>query len=335
MEETMRIQHARATRRQVLAGLAAAAALPASASAQGSPWPQKPVRVMVGFAAGGNIDNLARLTCNRLGEAFGQPFVVENRVGAMGSLAAETVARAAPDGYTLFWAGTGTVSIFPALGKTPYDPIKDFEPVSMIATSSQVLIVNPNVPAKTVAEFVAYVKGQQGKLSYAGGGGPGSVSNLLMQLFMRRAGIQMTPVTYRGTAPALTDLIGGHIPTMFVPLPEALAQREGGKIRILGISSGKRARQAPDVPTIAESGFPGFDAVSWTGLLAPAGMPKEIVDKIAGEFVRATKDPEFVKQLDTYGAEPQGLTPAEFAKFLEKDREMWAEVVRAAGIKLK
>jgi tripartite-type tricarboxylate transporter receptor subunit TctC len=298
-------------------------------------WPERPVRVLVGFAAGGNIDNLARLTCARLSERFGQQFVVENRVGAMGSLAADAVARAQPDGYTLFWAGTGTISIFPAMAKPPYDTDKDFVPVSVIGTSPQVLIVNPGFPAKTVQEFVAHVKTQPGKLSYAGGGGPGSVSNLLMSLFLKRAGLEMIPVSYRGTAPALTDIIAGHVPAMFIPLPEALAQSTGGKIRILAVSSATRAPQAPDVPTIAESGFPGYNGVSWNGMLAPAGTPKEIVNKIAAEFARAAKDPEFVKQMDKYGADPLGLSPEEFAKFLKDDMALWAEAVKVAGVKLE
>jgi tripartite-type tricarboxylate transporter receptor subunit TctC len=323
------------TRRQLLAGLAAMATVPTSAYAQDA-WPSKPVRVLVGFAPGGNIDNLARLTCARLSEKFGQQFVVENRVGAMGSIAAGAVAHAAPDGYTFFWAGTGTVSIFPAMGgKTPYDTVKDFDPVSLIGTSPQVLIVNVNFPAKTVAEFVAHVKTQPGKLSYGGGGGPGSVSNLLMSILLKRAGLQMIPVHYRGTAPALNDLIGGHIPAMFVPLPEALAQAQSGKIRILAVSSGERAHQAKDIPTIAESGFPGYDVVSWNGMLAPAGTPKEIIARIASEFVNAAKDPAFVAHLDRYGADPRGLTPEEFGKFLERDRALWAEAVNLAGVKLR
>jgi tripartite-type tricarboxylate transporter receptor subunit TctC len=303
------------------------------ASAQN--WPERPVRVLVGFAAGGNIDTLARITAHRLSEAFGQQFVVENRVGGNGALAAEAVARAAPDGYMLLWAGTGSISIFPALTKTPFDPSKDFLPVSVIGTSPQVLIVGYKVPAKNVQEFVAYVKGQKEKLSYAGGGGPGSVSNLLMALFLKRAGLEMTNVSYRGTAPAMTDVIAGHIPTMFIPLSEAMPQARSGKIRMLAVSSGTRSRQAPEVPTVAESGFPGYAAASWTGLLAPVGTPKNIVDRIAAEFARAVKDPKFVEQLDTNGVEPLGLTPDEFAKFLADDIALWAEAVKVAGVSLQ
>jgi tripartite-type tricarboxylate transporter receptor subunit TctC len=322
-------------RRKVIAALIALAAALTSSSASAQEWPQRPVKVLVGFAAGGNIDTLARLTCQRLSEVFGQQFVVENRVGGNGTIAADAVVRSPPDGYTFFWGGTGTISIFPNIGKTPYDTKKDLLPVAMIGTSPQVLVVNPGVPAKTVAEFIAYVKSQPNKLSYAGGGGPGSVSNLLMALFLKRAGIDMTPVSYRGTAPALTDLIAGHIPTMFVPLPEALAQAQGGKIRILAVSSGKRARQAPDVPTIAESGFPGYNVVSWNAMLAPVGTPKAIVDRIASEFVRAANDPQFAKNLEKYGAEPQGLGSADFAKFLTGDMAQWAEAVKIAGVSLQ
>jgi tripartite-type tricarboxylate transporter receptor subunit TctC len=303
------------------------------ASAQS--WPERPVRVLVGFAAGGNIDILARLTAQRLSEALGQQFVVENRVGGNGALAAEAVARAAPDGYTLLWAGTGSISIFPALTKTSFDPLKDFAPVSVIGTSPQVLIVNERVPAKSVQEFIAYVKAQPEKPSYAGGGGPGSVSNLLMALFLKRAGLEMTNVSYRGTAPAMTDVIAGHIPTMFIPLSEAMPQARAGKVRMLAVSSGTRSRQAPDVPTVAESGFPGYAAASWTGLLAPVGTPKSIIDRMAAEFARAVKDTKFVEQLDTHGVEPLGLTPEEFAKFLAADIALWAEAVKVAGVSLQ
>jgi tripartite-type tricarboxylate transporter receptor subunit TctC len=322
------------SRRCLLSSGAAFAASLAAPSAYAQAWPQKPVRVLVGFAAGGNIDNLARVTCARLSEVFGQQFVVENRVGAMGTLAAADVVRAAADGHTFFWAGTGTVSIFPALGKPPYETLKDLAPVSVIGTSPQVLIVTGKLPLKTLAEFVAYVKARPKQLAYAGGGGPGSVSNLLMALFLKRAGLEMNAVSYRGTAPALTDVIGGHVPAMFVPLPEALPHAAAGKIRMLALSDDKRAPQAKNVPTIAESGFPGFRGVSWNGMMAPAKTPKPIIDRIATEFGKAAKDPKFIAQLDKYGAAPLGLTSAEFAKFLREDTALWAEAVKIAGVKL-
>jgi tripartite-type tricarboxylate transporter receptor subunit TctC len=321
------------SRRLLLASMAALSTTKATKVLAQS-WPQKPIRLLVGFAAGGNIDNVARLTAQRLSETFGQQFLVENRVGAMGTLAAEAVARAAPDGYTLFWAGTGTVSIFPAMGKPPYDTFKDFAPVSMIGTNPQVLIVNPKLPVKTVQEFVAYVKEQKDKLPYGGGGGPGSVSNLLMALFLKRAGIDMISVSYRGTAQAMTDVIAGHLPTMFVPLPEAMPQAEAGKVRLIAISDDKRSHSAPEIPTIAESGYPGFRGISWNGLMAPAATPKDIIDRIAAEFARAAKDPKFITQLDAYGVVPSVVTPAEFTAFLHEDIALWAEAVKIAGVKL-
>jgi tripartite-type tricarboxylate transporter receptor subunit TctC len=333
--EDIAMTHSPISRRLLLTSGAALATGLVAPFAYAQAWPTRNVRVLVGFAAGGNIDNLARATCARLSEVFGQQFVVENRVGAMGTIAAGDVVRAKPDGYTFFWAGTGTVSIFPAMGgKMPYDTMKDLMPVSIIATSPQVLIVNPKLPIKNLADFVKYVKARPKQLAYAGGGGPGSTSNLLMAILLKRAGLEMNAVSYRGTAPALTDLIGGHIPTMFVPLPEALAQAQGGRIRILAISDDKRSKQAPDIPTIAESGFPGYRGVSWNAMMAPAGTPKAIVDRIATEFVKATHDPKFVAQLEKYGATPFGLMPDAFAKFLKEDMAMWAEAVKIAGVKL-
>jgi len=321
------------SRRLLLSSGAAFAASLAAPSAFAQNWPQKPVRVLVGFAAGGNIDNLARVTCARLSDVFGQQFVVENRVGAMGTLAANDVVRATADGHTFFWAGTGTVSIFPAMGKPPYS-MKDLAPVSLIGTSPQVLIVNGKLPIKTLQEFVAWVKSRPKELAYAGGGGPGSVSNLLMALFLKRAGLEMNAVSYRGTAPALTDIIGGHVPAMFIPLPEALPHAANGAVRLLALSDDRRATQAKDVPTIAESGFPGFRGVSWNGMMAPAATPRAIIDRVANEFIKATKDPQFIAQLDKYGASPLSLTPEEFGKFIQEDMALWAEAVKVAGVTL-
>jgi tripartite-type tricarboxylate transporter receptor subunit TctC len=306
-----------------------------TAQAQTPAWPQRPVRVLVPFAAGGNIDVIARLTCQRMSEVFGQQFVIENRVGGNGTIAGESVARASPDGYTLFWAGPAVVSIFPAITKAAYDPVKDFKPISVIGVNPQVLVVNAKLRIRSVADFIAYVKAQPPGLPYAGGGGPGSLSNLLMALFLKRAGLEMTSVSYRGTAPAMTDLVAGHIPTMFVPLSEALPQAQAGNIRMLGVSGEKRARQAPDVPTIAESGFPGFRGESWNGVLAPAATPDAIVNRISAEFARAAKEPKFVERLDQEGVDPLGSSPAETAKFIAADMALWAEAVKIAGVSLQ
>jgi len=324
------------TRRLVPACLAGFAVLLATATAQAQTldWPQRPVRVIVPFAAGGNIDVIARLTCQRMGEVFGQSFVVENRVGGNGTIAAEAVARAPPDGYTLFWGGPAVISIFPAITKAAYDPVKDFKPISVIGVNPQVLVVNAKLPIENVAAFTAYVKREPQRLPYAGGGGQGSLSNLLMALFLKRAGLEMTSVSYRGTAPAMTDLVAGHIPTMFVPLSEALPQAQAGNIRMLGVSSAKRATQAPEVPTIAESGFPGFHGESWNGVLAPAATPDGIVNRIAAEFARAAKEPKFAERLDREGVDPLGSSPAETAKFIAADMALWAEAVKIAGVSL-
>jgi tripartite-type tricarboxylate transporter receptor subunit TctC len=323
------------SRRTLLASATALAAANVAGVAKAANWPERPVKFMVGFAPGGNIDNVARLTAERLTRVFKQQFLVENRIGAMGTLAAEDVVQAKPDGYTFFWAGTGTISIYPAMQKTPYDTFKDLAPVSMIGINPQVLIVNPKLPIHNLKEFVAYVKAhQKDKLPYGGGGGPGSVSNLLMQMLLKRAGLEMTRVSYRGTAPALTDVIAGHIPTMFVPLPEAQPQAEAGKVRMIAISDDKRSKRAPDVPTIAESGFPGYRGISWNGLMAPAKTPKDIINRIATEFQKAAKDPKFVAALDKYGVDPTSVTPQQFTEFLKHDMALWADAVKLAGVSL-
>lgn len=319
-------------RRSFIASLAAASlGAPYLARAQSQPWPQRPVRLLVPFAPGGNIDVMGRLMAGRLSDTLGQQFIVENRVGGGGIVATEAVARAAPDGYTLLWASTNVIAIVPHTTKTPYDPVKDFVPVSALGTSPQVLLVNAKVPAKTVLEFVAWVKAQPQKIAYGGGGGPGSASNLIMALFMKRAAIEMTSVSYRGTAPALTDLIAGHIPVTFVPMSEAHAQATNPNIRILAVSSGVRSKRMPDVPSIAES-YPGYHAVSWTGMLAPAGTPKEIVDRIAAEMVGAVRDAKFVDNLLAQGVDPVAEGPAKFAEMIAKEIPLWAEAVKIAGV---
>jgi tripartite-type tricarboxylate transporter receptor subunit TctC len=303
-------------------------------AAQAQTWPDRPIKLLVPFAAGGNIDVTGRLMAARLSQALGQQMVVENRVGGGGVIAMEAVQRAAPDGNTLLWASTNVMAIVPATTKVKYDPVKDFAPISELGSSPQVLLVNAKVPAKTVAEFVAYAKAQAAPLAYGGGGGPGSASNLIMALFMHRADLKMTSVSYRGTAPALTDLIAGHIPVTFVPISEAVAQATNPSIRILAVSSEKRSQRLPDVPSIAET-YPGYNAVSWTGMLAPAGTPKPIVDRLADEMARAGQDPKFVEQLHTNGIEPAIEGPEKFAAFIAAEIPNWAKAVDIAGVKLE
>jgi tripartite-type tricarboxylate transporter receptor subunit TctC len=312
--------------------LLTAAAVAGAGAANAQDWPQRPVRVIGPYAAGGNADVLARLTAQRLSEAFGQQFVVENRVGGNGVIAAEAVARAAPDGYTLMWGVLPPVAIQPTMSKVPYDPIKDFAPISVIGTNPFVLVVNKDIPVKSVKEFIAWVKAQP-KLSYAEGA-VGSVTHLAMALFLKRAGLEMTNVSYRGNAPALTDVVAGHVPTMFSNVSDALPQIKAGAIRPLAVSSDKRVPQLPDVPTVAET-FPGYSAITWNGLMAPAGTPKPIIDKMAAEIAKACKDPAFIAKLANLGADPLGNTPAEFAALIAADLKTWGEAVAVAGLKAK
>lgn len=303
-----------------------------AAQAQAQVWPQRPVRVIVPYAAGGNSDGMARMVAQRLGDAFGQTFIVENRLGANGAIATEAVARSAADGYTLLWAVTPPVAISPALTKVNYHPIKDFAPISAVAVNAFVLVVNKSFPPKTVAEFIAYVREQPNKLAYSESG-VGSLTHLTMALFLKRAGLQMTNVSYRGNAPALTDVVAGHLPTMFSSIADAIPQAAAGGIRLLAVSGKERAPQLPDVPTVAESGFPGFNVLTWNGLMAPAGTPEGVVDKIAAEIGHSVKDPQFAARLDEYGVDPLGNTPAEFRAMVAADTDLWAETVQSLGLK--
>jgi tripartite-type tricarboxylate transporter receptor subunit TctC len=300
--------------------------------AQAQSWPQRPVRVIAPYAAGGNSDVITRLTAQRLTEAFGQTFVVENRIGGNGAIACEAVARAPADGYTLLWGVTPPITINPAMTKVSYDPIKDFAPISAVAVNGFVLVVNKNFPPKSVAEFISYVRSQPTKLAYAEGSA-GSVTHLVMALFLKRAGLEMTNVSYRGNAPALTDVVAGHLPTMFSNISDAVPQAASGAIRLLAVSSQHRSPQIPDVPTVAESGFPRFNVLTWNGLMAPAGTPKEIVDKIAAEIGRAVKNPQFVARLDQMGADPLGNSPEEFRAMIATDTALWADTVHSLGLK--
>jgi tripartite-type tricarboxylate transporter receptor subunit TctC len=318
----------------LLALLAVMVALGPGPAAGAEAWPQRPVRIVVPFPPGGNTDGIARIIAQRLGDALGQPFVVENRAGASGAIAAEAVARAPADGYMLFMGSPSQIAILPAMTKVAYDPVKDFVPISNIGTNPFVLVVNANLPAKTVAEFVAYVAAQPNPLAYAATA-LGSPSHLSMALFLKRAGLTMTPVLYKGAAPALNDVIAGHVPTYFANFSEALPHADGTALRLLAVTGSQRAPQLPDVPTLSESGFPGFKTLTWNGLLAPAGTPREIVERIAQEVAAATRDAKFVDRLAGYGVDPLGNSPEEFAAMIATDLALWAEAVKIAGVQEK
>jgi tripartite-type tricarboxylate transporter receptor subunit TctC len=294
-------------------------------------YPSRPVTIVVPFAAGGNTDNIARLVAQRLGETLGQPFIVEDRPGAAGAIAAEFVARATPDGYTLFMSATPQIAVVPAMHKTQYDPVKDFVPISAIGTNPFVLAVNRKVPVNTIAELIAYVRERPGKLSYASGG-VGSLNHLATALFLKRAGVEMIHVPYKGNAPAIYDVVAGNVPVILSTLPDALPQAAAGTIRIIGVTSEQRVTQLPDVPTIAESGFAHFKVLSWNGLLAPAGTPPEIIERLAKQCELAVADRGFRERLAGFGVDPLGSNPADFAAIIAADIALWSEAVKITGL---
>jgi len=234
----------------------------------------------------------------------------------------------------LLWAATPSIAIAPALARLPYDPISDLAPISVVGIHGFVLLVNKEVPAKTLAEFIAYVRARPKILSYAEGSA-GSITHLGMALFLKRAGLEMQNVSYRGNAPALNDVIAGHLPAMFSNISDAVPHAGSGAIRLLAVSTNPRASQLPNVPTFAESGFPGFDVMTWNGLMAPSGTPRDIVGRIAQEIRKAAGDPVFVRRLDGYGAAPFGNTPEDFGAMIAADTKLWAEAVKYSGVKFQ
>ena len=313
--------------------LVLAAVLAAAASAQAQQWPSKPIRVIVNFPPGGAADQIARLVAPTLAEALGQPVVVENRPGANGNIGAEAVAKSPPDGYTLLMSSGGAFSVNPHLyTKLPFDPLKDLEPIAAAARILVFLVVKPDLPAKSVNEFVALARANPGKLSY-GSPGSGSSPHIATAMFARAAGIQVTHVPYKGAAPALTDLLGGQLDFMFDP-GIGLGQVRAGKLRLLAVGSPKRSPLFPDTPTVAESGIAGFDADSWFGFYAPAGLPPDVAARLNGEINRALQTPAVRDRIAAIGGEPVAMSAAEFAEVQRKDRERFGAVIREAGIKL-
>jgi tripartite-type tricarboxylate transporter receptor subunit TctC len=319
------------SRRLLLSG-AALFAICRTRYALAETWPQKAVTVIVPFAAGGNTDGIARITAQRLSEAFGKQFVIENRPGAGGAIAAEAAARSQADGYTLFVAALPVLAVVPAMNKVHFDPQKDFAPISIVATNPFVLVVNKDLPIRTLKDFVEYVGLRKDQLSYSSGG-VGSLNHLSMALFLKQAGLAMTHVPYKGNAPALSDIVAGHIPAMFSNLSDALPQAKGGTIRMLAVSGETRSALAPEIPTVAESGYPNFKVLTWNGLMAPAGTPLQIIEKIANEIGAAVKDPKFKEQLIQFGVDPLGSGPAEYKTMLTNDIAIWAEALSVAGLK--
>ena len=308
--------------------LAGAAGVPTRAQAR---WtPDKPLRLVVPFAAGGSTDISARLVGQALAERLGQTVVVDNRAGAAGNIGAEVVARAEPDGYTLIMATSSTHATNAALyRKLSFNPVRDFTPISQIAFIPNLLVVNPELPVNSVAELVAYAKAKPGQLNY-GSGGAGSSLHLAAAVFAQRAGIDMVHVPYRGGAPVAADLVSGKLQLSFSPLVEVLQQVRAGKLRALGVTTARRSALLPDKPAISEV-IPGYEVALWNGIMGPAGLPAPVVARLGSELVTIVGSPEMRARLAEQGSDPVGSTPQDFTAFVAAEQAKWAELVRISG----
>jgi tripartite-type tricarboxylate transporter receptor subunit TctC len=319
-------------RRLTIAALVAVLASAGHALAQS--YPTRPVTLVLGFAPGGPSDVMARIFTKKLEQVLGQPVVIENRSGAAGNIAADHVARAAPDGYTLLLANSGILAANISLyKKLSYDPVKSFAPIMLVGAQPNVLVVHPSVPAKTLKELVAYVKANPGKLNFASGG-RGSSPHLAGELLKQKAGMSIVHVAYKGTGPALQDVIAGHVQMCFSSVSPVLGYLQNGTLRPLGVAALERTALLPDVPTIAELGFPGFEANAWHGLVAPAGTPKEVIATLHLSMVATLKDPATRKALTTFGVDVVGGTPEELAAYIKTEIPKWAEIIKASGTAL-
>ncbi len=303
-----------------------------AAAAQSAAYPTKPVRFIVPSAAGGGTDIIARAISLKLSETFGQPFVVDNRPGAGQMIGIELAAKSPPDGHTILMAAS-TLAINPVMyKKVPYDPVRDFAPITQAASLPNVLVVHPSLPVKSVAELIGYARQRPGELNFASAG-IGTSPQMSIELLKSMAGIDMVHIPYKGTAPGVVDLLAGQVLVMAPNLLTALPHIKSGKLRALAVTSSKRSQALPDVPTVAESGLAGYDSTQWYGVLAPAGTPREIVSRLHDAIVHALRDDEVGKRLAADGAEAVGSTPEEFAAFIKSESEKWAKVATAAGIK--
>ena len=296
-------------------------------------YPVKPVRLVVPFSAGGSMDILARLISQKLTEEFGQTVLVDNRTGAGGNIGTELVARAAPDGYTLLAAGIGTLAINPSLyPRLPYDPIKDFQPITLSAKMPNMLAVNPALPVKSVRDLIALAKARPGALNY-GSAGSGSNPHILAEYFKLLTKTDIQQIPYKGVPPALTDLMAGQLSLIFATVPTVLPQAKAGRVRALAVTSAQRLPLLPELPTIAEAGVPEYEATQWNGMLAPAATPKEIVAQLNLEIVKTLQRTVVRERLASEMVEPVGNTPDQFHAFMKAEIARWAPVVKASGMK--
>ncbi|MEO7726133.1 MAG: tripartite tricarboxylate transporter substrate binding protein [Burkholderiales bacterium] len=296
-------------------------------------YPSRPIRLLVPFAAGGGGDVVGRIIAQRLSEQLGKPIVIDNRGGAGGTLGVDLAAKAAPDGYTVLLGNVGPIALSPSLyPKLPYDPVRDFAPVTMIASFPNILVANTSLPFKSVQELVAYAKSRPGKLNFASAGA-GTSTHLAGELFKSVAVIDVVHVPYKGGAAAVTDVIGGQVAYYFGTLPSSLPLAKAGKLRALGVTSLKRSPAAPEVPTIAESGYPGFEMAAWYGFLVPTGTPRDVIVKLNSATRAALMSPDVRERLVHEGSEPMGGTPEEFGTYITSEIAKWTAVVKAANIK--
>jgi len=297
-------------------------------------YPSRPVRIVVPFAPGGPNDIIVRLVAQKLTETWGQPFVVENRPGAGGNIGTDLVAKAAPDGYTLLSVGPGSLIINPLIGKVPYDTARDFAPVTLMARAPNALVAHPSLPAGSVKELIELARSQPGRVNY-GSGGNGSTPHLAGAMFASMAGVALTHVPYKGTAPAMADLIGGQVQIAFLGIPTVLPHVKSGKLRVLAVTGKRRSPELPGVPTVDEAGVPGYELSPWYGLLAPAGTPREVVVRLGEEVSRVVRAPEMKEKLAVQGAEVAGGSPEEFAALIRADTSTWSRVAKDAGIRIE
>jgi len=312
--------------------LAATFALASTGWAQS--WPAKPIKLVAPSTPGDAPDVIARMIAEKLSTALGQQVVVENKPGAGGVVGSDAVAKSAPDGYTLIMGNAGSHGINAAVySNLPYDIQRDFAPVSQVAIAPNVMVINPSVPANSVAEFIAYAKSQPGKLSYASGGN-GSSAHMSMELFKSMAGVDLQHIPYKGSSPALTDLVAGQVVVFIGNMPPTVPLVKAGKLRALAVTTKGRSALMPELPTISEAGLPGYETVAWFGVLAPAGTPPEIVNRLSQEIARIAKSPEMREKLLAMGAEPVGGTPEEFKAVIDRDIAKWKPLAQKVGIKV-
>jgi tripartite-type tricarboxylate transporter receptor subunit TctC len=325
-----KIRMQRSVLRNVILAMALVAGLGRAAAQD---YPNRPITLVVPFPPGGSTTIVARIVSDKMSEALGQSIVIDNRGGAGGTVGSRAVSKSAPDGYTILLGYTGTLAIGPTLyGNVGYDPRKDFEAIGRIGTAPNTLVVHPSLPVHSVAELIAYGKANPGKLNY-GSAGIGTVSHVCGEYFATAAGVTLTHIPYKGTGPAITDLLGGHIPMAFAPIPATHENAQAGKLRMLAVTSAVRSTLLPDVPTIAESALPGFEAVLRYGLVAPPGTPRPMIERLNAALNTALASPDVRARLAIDGAEPLPGTPADYAADIDREEAQWSKVVKTSGAK--